>query len=206
MLKDIFIALVSNYTNDQVHSTALWKAVEKHHSTKKRYYHNLTHLDHIYQNLIPIKDQTKDWDIMLFALFYHDFVYNILKQNNEEQSAVKARKVLIELNLDESRIAHCRKMIVATKGHQVSENNDINLFTDADLAILGSDWNSYETYYKNIRKEYKYYPSKLYNPGRLKMLHHFLHMPRIFKTEHFFMQYEENAKSNLQQEINILSK
>ncbi len=205
MLKEIFISLLSNYTNDVKHIASLWSDIEKKHTKKNRYYHNLSHLEHLYKQLTQVKDQIKDWEMVLFALFYHDYIYNALKQNNEEESAKKAINMLSLLSIDTHQIELCNDIILATKGHHISKNNDINFFTDADLSILGSSWNQYETYFKNVRKEYKYYPDFMYNKGRIKVLQHFMSMPKIFKTEYFNTSFESNAKNNMQQEINLLS-
>ncbi|WP_299246059.1 hypothetical protein [uncultured Aquimarina sp.] len=206
MLKEVFISLASAYSEDNEYVTSLWNEIAENHSKKSRYYHNLSHLENLYQNLLSIKEKISDWDITLFALFYHDFEYNVLKKDNEDQSAKKAIEVLHALSIASERIELCKNMILATQGHQVSENTDINYFTDADLSILGSKWEEYEVYFKNVRKEYKYYPNFMYNKGRIKVLKHFIDMPRIFKTEHFYNTLENNAKNNLQQEINLLSK
>ncbi len=206
MLKEVFISLVSKYSEDNEYVTSLWNEIAKNHSKKSRYYHNLSHLENLYHNLLFIKEEISDWDITLFALFYHDIIYNVLKQDNEDQSAKKAIEVLQTLSIASERIELCENMILATQGHQVSENTDINYFTDADLSILGSKWEEYEVYFKNVRKEYKYYPNFMYNKGRIKVLKHFIDMPRIFKTEHFYNTLENKAKNNLQQEINLLSK
>ncbi len=206
MLKEVFISLLTTYSNDSNQIESLWNAIAKKHGNKKRYYHNLSHLEHLYKSLIKVKDQIQDWDMVLFALFYHDYIYNVLKQDNEEQSAFKAIEVLSALGIDKNRINVCNEIILATKGHNTSNNSDVNYFTDADLAILGSEWENYEVYYKNVRKEYKYYPDFMYNKGRVKVLQHFIDMPRIFKTDHFYSKFETQAKENLQQEINLLSK
>jgi predicted metal-dependent HD superfamily phosphohydrolase len=41
------------------------------------------------------------------------------------------------------------------------------------------------------------YPDFLYKPGRRKVLTHFLEMERIFKSDHFYQKYEEQARKNL---------
>ncbi len=92
-------------------------------------------------------------------------------------------------------------MILATKGHQVTNNETINYFTDADLCILGSTWDAYKNYYTNVRKEYQYYPDWMYKKGRIKILQHFIAMPQIFKTTPFFNNFETQAKENLHREI-----
>lgn len=205
MLKDIFTTLLTNYTNDVEYTESLWHAITNIYGKKNRYYHNLTHLEHLYKSLVEIKDKIRDWDMILFALFYHDYVYNVLKKDNEEQSAKKAVKILNSLSIDTDRIYLCNAIILATKGHNVAKNSDLNYFTDADLSILGSDWKDYEIYFKNVRKEYKYYPDFMYNKGRIKVLTHFINMPAIFKSDHFYKKFEAEAKKNLQQEIDLLS-
>jgi len=175
------------------------------HGKANRYYHNLTHLENVYRSLLFVKKNIEDWDVILFVLFYHDYIYNALKQDNEELSAQKAEAILSSLSIAPARIEQCKEMIIATKKHQISENTDINHFTDADLSILGAEWSTYEEYFKNVRKEYKYYPDIVYNKGRIKVLQHFKDMPRIFKSDYFYSKLEIQAKKNIQQEINRLS-
>lgn len=206
MLKEIFTALISNYSDDSKVVNSLWNQIVKKHNKKNRYYHNLSHLENVYNNLLAVKEMISDWDMILFSLFYHDYIYNVLKKNNEEQSAKKAKEVLQSLKIKFNRIALCTDIIIATKGHQISEINDVNYFTDADLSILGSSWDDYEIYYKQVRKEYKYYPDFMYNKGRIEVLKHFIKMPHIYKTDYFFDNFEKQAKENLQKEIAILSK
>ncbi len=191
---------------DKEYADSLWDQIARNHSKKNRYYHNLSHLENLYQNLLLIKEEILDWDIILFAIFYHDFVYNVLKQDNEEKSAQKAIDILRSLSIDPERIQLCKEIILATKGHQISKDKDVNYFTDTDLSILGSSWEDYKTYYRNVRREYKYYPDFMYNKGRIKVLKHFLDMSRIFKTDYFYHRLENQAKNNLRQEIHLLSK
>jgi predicted metal-dependent HD superfamily phosphohydrolase len=105
------------------------------------------------------------------------------------------------LEVSEEIVARVVEMILATKTHVVSENQDINYFTDADLSILGKDWEVYNQYAKQVRNEYAIYPDLLYNPGRKKVLKHFLEMNQIYKTDYFTQKYEEQARLNLSREL-----
>jgi predicted metal-dependent HD superfamily phosphohydrolase len=96
-------------------------------------------------------------------------------------------------------------MIIATNGHEVSQNVDVNYFTDADLSILGAPPAEYEQYTKDVRKEYSIYPDILYKPGRKKVLKHFMEMPTLFKTEFFRNRLESQARSNIAWEMEALS-
>jgi predicted metal-dependent HD superfamily phosphohydrolase len=63
---------------------------------------------------------------------------------------------------------------------------------------------TYTQYYQAVRKEYAIYPDLIYNPGRKKVLQHFLSMENIFKTTFFIEKFETTAKLNLQREISLL--
>ena len=141
---------------------------------------------------------------MILALAYHDIVYKPAKTDNELQSAMLAGSRLQSIGADETVRLYVHEMIVATQGHTLSLQPDINLFTDADLSVLGSDPEIYRAYAIGIRKEYSIYPDLLYNPGRRKVLKHFLDMDRIFKTGFFHERYETQARINLGEELNSL--
>jgi predicted metal-dependent HD superfamily phosphohydrolase len=204
MLKATFTSLTGNYTSDPELVVQLWTVIEKHYSGKKRYYHNLAHLENMFAQLQSCQDLIEDRDTVLFALFYHDIIYKATAKDNEEKSAEAAIKALHQISYPDDRISKCEAMILATKSHTLSSDNDTNLFTDADLSILGSDRDSYDEYCRNVRKEYSIYPDFMYNPGRKKVVQHFLDMQSIFKTAFFIEKYEEKARENLSREIGML--
>lgn len=203
-LRDCFIKLCAR-CNTGVDATKLWDDIREKYSNPRRHYHNLAHLSAMLDQLESCHDLIHDWDCVLFALFYHDYVYKTSKNDNEEQSAQEAVKKLFLLQLSPSRVAFVKELILATKSHQQNKNDDVNLFTDADLSILGSDRSTYELYTRQVRKEYNIYPDLLYKPGRKKVLKHFLEMPTIFKTDFFRSRLEESARENIGWEIATLA-
>lgn len=204
MLKELFLSVAGQYCKDTGLLESLWKEIEHYYSDKKRYYHNLQHLDNLFNELKEVKSEINNWDAVVFALFYHDIIYRAHRKDNEEQSALLASKCLEQLNCGASLIKQVSKLILATKAHQLSDDTDVNLFTDADLSILGYDEKVYNHYCSMVRKEYSIYPDILYKPGRKKALQHFLGMDRIFKTYHFYHKYEAAAKKNLEHELTLL--
>lgn len=200
-LKQTFKALCLEYSADSKLIESFWNEIETHYSSSNRHYHNLLHLEYIIYELMATKDQINNWNAILFAVFYHDIIYKATSKKNEELSAELARKKLTELNVPDNEITLCFDAIIATKHHEINENNDINLFTDADLAILGSPINIYKKYIQNIRKEYSIFPDFLYNKGRKKVLKHFMEMKSIYKTISFKEKYEKQARENLTAEI-----
>lgn len=204
MLKQTFIGLLTNYTGDDHLRDELWAEIEKNYSSKNRHYHTLQHLDNLLTQLTDVKSGIHNWETILFTLYYHDIIYNSLKSDNEEKSAILAEKRMKHLAVPNDKIELCKNQILATKSHIKSSDRDTNYFTDADLSILGQPWEKYSLYYNNVRKEYSIYPELIYNTGRKKVLNHFLAMDRIFKTDFFYNKFEMQAKRNLTNELNIL--
>jgi predicted metal-dependent HD superfamily phosphohydrolase len=204
MLKHGFFELTQKYSNDPQYIESLWTEISTHYTNKNRHYHNLDHLDNLYHQLLDVKPEIEDWDSILFSLFYHDIIYNVRKNDNEAKSAEVAQARLSKTAFPPDRISRVVRHIRATQGHQISDDPDTNLFTDADLSVLGQDWETCTRYCAGIRKEYAFYPDLLYSAGRKKVLHHFLGMNRIYKTDYFFEKYETAARENLNKELIML--
>lgn len=203
-LKEIFSNLLINYTTNSSLINELWDEVEKNYSGKKRHYHTLLHLENLLTKLTEVKSEIQNWESILFTLFYHDIIYTALKSDNEENSALLAEKRMQQLSVSNDIIERCKNQILATKSHSKSTDSDTNYFTDADLSVLGQPWEIYSLYYKNVRKEYAIYPDFIYNPGRKKVIQHFLSMNSIYKTDYFYNQFEKVAKENLMKELSYL--
>jgi len=178
------------------------------YSSPKRHYHNLTHI----ASLLKLTDEhfskLQSPDVIRFTIWYHDVVYNVLKSNNEEKSAVLAKKQMSELNVKNSTVNYCCKLIVATKTHSLPKglnSFDAKFMMDIDLSILSVSRENYIEYTKQIHKEYSIYPDLLYKKGRKKVLKHFLNKERIYKTDLFFQHHEKKARKNLAYELEFLN-
>ncbi|EMS87125.1 HD domain-containing protein [Leptospira noguchii] len=186
-LKQTFIKILSQYSENVQIIKTLWQEIEDHYREPHRYYHNLNHIKVLYYTLQETRDIIQDWDSILLTMYYHDVIYDVSKNDNEEKSASLAEKRLHSISFPEKKISNCKSQILATKAHLQSNDPDTNLFTDADLSILGQDWNIYSKYYKNIRMEYSIYTDEEYYKGRKKVLNYFLSLEKIYKTN-FFMK------------------
>ncbi|ROH98189.1 HD domain-containing protein [Chryseobacterium daecheongense] len=203
-LKERFLQNCLKFSENRDLIENLWLKIEKKHSEKGRFYHNLDHLENMFLELEAVKDQILNYTAITFSVFYHDIIYDATSRANEEKSAEFAVSRLEELNTDQAIIKEVFEQILATKTHQISNHHDTNYLLDADLSILGKDPETYMDYTKKIRKEYSFYPNLLYKPGRKKVLQHFLELESIFKTDYFKSKYEKQAKENIQSELNNL--
>lgn len=203
MIKQEFLKSLNTYTSNSEQQLTMWSEIQKNYSEANRHYHNLAHLNSILTELKIHQDKFSNWDAIVFAIVYHDLVYDASKNNNEEQSAAIALQRLKQIVAPEYLTTFCEHLILATKKHE-SSDMETNLFTDADLSILGSDSEAYQTYTRQIRLEYSIFPDLVYNPGRKKVLTHFLNMNNIYKTKEFWDKYEQRARANLHAELSVL--
>ena len=203
-LKQTFVNLARRYSADEQIIHDSWSEIADHYSKKDRYYHNLEHLSNMLGELRDVENRITAFEAVLYALYYHDIIYDPSKGDNEEKSAELASQRLLQLNVPSEAIAKCLKLILATKTHSVSDDPDINFFCDADLSILGAEPNRYSKYTQDIKNEYSIYPSVIFKSGRKNVLNHFLKMERIFKSDHFHDKYESCARRNLAAELETL--
>ncbi|WP_299117357.1 hypothetical protein [uncultured Winogradskyella sp.] len=205
-LKSKWFDLFSKYTEDQTRIAALWDDLLKHYSDKNRYYHNLSHIQNMLLQAESFRNNIEDYEALIFAIWYHDVIYKSTKKDNENKSALFAQKALGTLNYEEKRLKNIQNLIISTKKHEIILNNnkDNAYLLDFDLSILGSEWNIYENYTKQIRKEYKIYPNFMYRPDRKKVLQHFLERKTLYFTEAYKMKFENQARKNLKKEIELL--
>lgn len=188
-------------------ASALFADLEKRYSERGRHYHNFDHLAAMFRLFDAVQPALQYPDIVALAIFFHDAVYNVSRKDNEEKSAVLTGKKLPETGYPDEKTKLVKVFILATRDHALPENAppDLAFFLDFDLAVLGGEWEAYETYAQNIRREYRIYPDLLYRPGRRKALEHFLERPFIFHTEVFREKYEQRTRENVRREIALLS-
>ncbi len=203
-LKNAYFDLFQKYCSNLGLQYNFWEEIDQAYTHLKRYYHNLYHIEYMLMKVNEVRSEVDDIDSLLFSLYYHDIVYDVVKKDNEKKSAELLLKRLKEIGYPESQCEKCYQQILATKQHQVSEDHDTNILMDADLAILGESWEDYLIYSQNVRREYNVYPDFIYNKGRAKVLESFLERDRIYKTDYFYENYEERARSNMRRELNMI--
>jgi len=199
MIREAFISSLRTFT-DPDQCEQFWGEIERAYTAAGRHYHTLAHLNHLMTELSPYQNQFRHWDTIVFAIVYHDTIYSTRHFKNEVKSAKLAVNRLRYVGFPEPELERCRNLILATEKHGAGDY-ETNLFTDADLSILGAEPEPYRQYAAQVRKEYYIFPEILYQSGRKKVLRHFLSMPRIFKSQEFYERYEMKARMNLQDEM-----
>jgi predicted metal-dependent HD superfamily phosphohydrolase len=203
-LKVIFFKRLSKYTDNHSLINHTFDDLLNDYTGEKRHYHDLSHIFNLLTLFEDNKFRITDEDVVFFAIWFHDAIYNTWKTNNEEKSAEFAHEILRQTNMSPDRIERVVSYINATKTHTASGDNDLDLFLDFDLSILGSDEAIYDVYTRQIREEFSVYPTFVYKTGRRKAMRSMLERGSIFKTDEFRRRFEAKARENIQRELDTL--
>ena len=174
-----------------------------------RYYHNWQHIIECVDKLYEIKESLSEEDfIKLFlAILFHDIFYSSNNKywENEKRSAELFKVYLDKLNIDLSYLEDVYSLIITTIDHD-TEWKDIkhNLISDIDFSVFARDRNSYINYIHDIQLEYSHIDYKYFVSKRIEFLKKLKKRKSIFITEYFHSNYESQAISNINYELNYL--
>lgn len=185
-----------------------WTRLATLYSEENRFYHNLEHIAACLQECeFAQKEIYHPMDIKL-AIWFHDAIYDTQRNDNEENSVLLFIEAAKELGLSQYTVNPVKTMILATKHvktysvNSSSQNNDLCLFLDIDLSILGKNKEIFTKYDKDIRQEYSWVPEAAYTVARKDILEGFLSRERIFISDIFARKYEFLARKNIENLLN----
>lgn len=166
---------------------------------KPRKYHTVEHLSDSFRLFEENKAAMKDPQAVALALFYHDVIYNIPADGNEQQSAQYAARALTAMGADPQLISRVSDLIKMTEQHTAPANDtDAALMMDIDMAILGSSHAHYKKYAAGVEAEYtSHLTQQEYRAGRLAFLEACRKKNRFFITDNFENKYGEQSRRNL---------
>lgn len=177
-----------------------------------RAYHTGAHLLHL---LIMIDElaaglaQPVDLVPVRLAAWFHDSVYDVAAApdgaSDEERSARLAEERLSAAGVDPATTREVARLVRLTAGHD-PEPDDLAgaLLSDADMAILAAEPESYGDYARAIRQEYPHLDEATFAAGRSAFLAAAIDTP-IFVTPPG-RQLAERARVNLIRELGELSR
>lgn len=170
-----------------------------------RRYHDLRHLQEVLQTVDDLADAADDVEAVRWAAWFHDAVYDVHRDDNEERSAQLAEQDLASLGLDRAMVCEVSRLVRLTASHQ-PDDDDANgaVLCDADLRILAADPWRHAEYVADVRAEYAHVPDPEFRIGRAAVLRALLSSGRLFRTERAYTRWEERARANLAAELRRL--
>jgi predicted metal-dependent HD superfamily phosphohydrolase len=172
-------------------------------SETHRKHHTITHLHEMLDAVGLLADAGIEFDreAVELAAWFHDAIYEIGRDDNEDRSAQLARELLASSPMRDE----IARLVLVTKTHKVA-NDDINgaVLSDADLSVLGSEPLRYRAYAAAVREEYADVPDEVFKPARVQVLSSLLEGP-LFHTAVGRGRWGERARRNIAEEIAALT-
>ncbi|KAK7100559.1 uncharacterized protein [Littorina saxatilis] len=182
--------------------------IVQHYSEKWRYYHTLHHLYDMMNHFQKWGKNVADHASVVLAILFHDIEYDPTSLTHESDSVDIFKQFADDVQLNEDLSQKVIQLITATINHfpdeLSSQDSDLAFFLDFDMAILGQPQHVYDLYAVNIQREYCHMNPKDFCNGRTKVLQSFLQRPRIYATEELGLVFEEQARQNMEREMEAL--
>ena len=170
----------------------------------QRVYHTRQHLAECLTLATQHLSLAPDAGQLLFALWFHDAVYDVTRHDNEQRSAEWACQALSEAGALKADQEAVYRLIMVTRHHNLAQQDDEKLLVDIDLSILGAEPLRFEESNQQIRQEYLWVPEPLYIQKRREILASFMARPFIYNTRPFRESREAQARENLRRAIEAL--
>ncbi len=172
-------------------------------SETHRKHHTVAHLHEMLDAIGLLAESGIDFDreAVELAAWFHDAIYEIGRDDNEDRSAELSRELLASSPIRDDVV----RLVLITKTHKV-DDDDVNgaVLCDADLSVLGSDAQRYRTYAAAVREEYADVPDSTFRPARAQVLTSLLDGP-LFHTAAGRERWEQLARRNIAEEIGALT-
>ena len=181
-----------------------WEVIATRYNEPHRAYHTLDHINTMLAMAYKHRNELIDPNAVDLAIIYHDIVYDSGSKTNEEDSATLFLSTM-STELDKKLCDKICSYIIETKKHEVTttQDTDLQMFIDFDMAILGTERHLYEEYARQIRQEYEFVPEKEYCKARANFLTTYLEQNQhgewkaIYATKLFKEALEKTARGNI---------
>jgi predicted metal-dependent HD superfamily phosphohydrolase len=175
----------------------IWQNLQTAYQQPQRKYHTQQHISECLQLFATCQLLATQPLAVEFALWFHDVVYDPHRNDNEQQSAVWASKVLQQGQVTETVTQQIYELIMATAHSQPPQTNDEKLLVDIDLAILAAAPARFAQYQQQIRAEYAWVAEPVYQQKRRQILTRLYNGGDIYHHPELKAALEASACANL---------
>ena len=183
--------------------------LRRRHAEPQRAYHDWRHIEELLALFGEVRGALRDPAAVLFAILFHDAVYDPRRGDNEDRSADLLRD-LAGGALEPDSLATALQLIAATKAHRLpdgltpAQSQDARVFLDMDLSILAASRARYDQSEGQIRAEYAHVPDDAFRAGRSKILRSFLERDDLYLSDWGRGRFAAPALRNLARALNAL--
>lgn len=172
---------------------------------RHRSYHGVAHLRRVLEVFDLVRSHADEPDLIEFALWFHDVVYDTTRGDNEERSADLAVEAAQKAGLAPQQAGRIRLLAEVTRHDRTDLAGDEALIADIDLEILSADEKTYLGSYEwLLHEEWPHIDAETFNDGRIDFLQSLQQRERIYQSA-AFTDREDTVRRNLARAISLRS-
>lgn len=172
--------------------------------SKNRHYHTLRHIEYLLKHVEDFNGVShKDRNLLKWAIWFHDIIYDVTRTDNEERSANVLVAFAQALGFNEEDIEKMRWLILVTTHKGVPQTNLEDIICDLDLMELAGE--RYEKNAEEVRQEFIQYSDEEFREGRIKFLESMLVKEHIYHSDLFRESLEVPARHNISKELESIN-
>ena len=211
-LLDKWLALCAGISvkgNSQYHYD-FFKRLVYYYKHPGRYYRTLDHIRYCLVKLDEVRELVPNPYIVELAIWFHNAIYKVWADDNEEGSADLAIFFITKLmgldTLFAMRVGYLVKNSAYFKNSpKIHITRDAEFFLDIDLSWIGDTEDVFDRNNINVKREFDWM-----DPGELRikqivMFDFFLKREPLYLTEYFRDKYEAQARVNIGRAIRELT-
>ncbi|XP_031620952.1 uncharacterized protein LOC116339297 [Contarinia nasturtii] len=173
----------------------------KYSTESHRIYHNLNVLNKKCDLLRAFGQSVQYSDYLAFAIVFQYYNFD-LKTDCSGTNCAAFREFYNAANIDNIKLLDSVCYLLGDSSKTFSGNaEDILLYQDLDLIVLGSSSSEYKEYQQATQSEYSHLDETTYKKTRLRILETFLQIPQIYSVSCIGERFEVSARANIKQEI-----
>lgn len=191
--------------NSQCHYD-LFKRLVYYCNQPGRYYHTLDHIRYCLSKLDEVKKLVPNPDVVELAIWFHDAIYEVWADDNEERSANLAIFFVTKLMGLNTVFAMKVGYLIKNTAHfknppKIHITRDAEFFLDIDLSGLGDTEDVFCRNNINVKREFDWLEPAELRIKQIVMFDFFLKREPLYLTEYFRDRYEVQARANIKRAL-----
>lgn len=182
-------------TNDN--GSGMYQRLLLAYNEPHRVYHRMTHVESCFRIFQDVVYLAENPDALALAIWFHDAIYDIDANDNEQRSAdwfMQETKHVFDDALRDTVYGH----ILATMHcGEPLQDHDSQIMVDIDLFSFGKPWPEFLRDSEDVRAEKPHIPDEQFYPKQCGFQQFLLEQPRFFHSDYFYRHYEKQARQNL---------
>lgn len=196
---------------DVVYHANLFRRLAYYYNHPERHYHNLVHINNCLKKFDEVKHLLDRPDSVELAIWFHDAIYEVWAEDNEDRSASLAMFFIVNLMRLSWELANWVDYLIERTKYFSKDNiyqpetEDAKYLVDIDLfSGLGGLPSDFSKKSELVAKEYGWVETDTFRKKRLEVFRMFLSRSPFYLTSYFRIGHEEQTRANLEGAIRDL--